>query len=605
MPYELRSVLASLPQVERGVAKILAGDPKGINFLYTNGKSVVIRDIQHPEIADIYTEHTHPALVAKYCPSGFYIASGDATGHVRIWDTTQKEHILKYEYQPFVGPIKDLAWTEDGKRIAVVGEGRDRFGAVFLWDSGSSVGEIIGHTKIVNSVAIRQVRPYRLVTGSDDNSAAFFHGLPFKFQFTLKNHTRFVNCVRFSPDGSHLATASADGKIIIYDGKTGEMVCGLGGDKAHDGGIYAVSWSPDGSQLLSASGDRSARLWDVAKATAISTFSFGSNIVDQQLGCLWQGDYLLSLSMDGRISYLDPSCPTCPHRVIHGHTKSIQCLTVHKPKTIISASHDGHMISWDAENGVGSTFKGQGHTNQVCGMGVEDGDLLLSCGMDDTLRFSGLSPPTFHAEDMLRLEKQPNSLAVGPDGYAVVLCIEQLVLLKNRKKVYTLSIEDYAPQDVDLHPSGDTVAVGGDDSKVHLYSIDGNVLCTRASPETLDVPGPVMSLAYSPDGSILAVVNANKVITTYQVADGYKEHNNYYGHHAKPVSLAWCPDNQHFATSGMDCLVYVWNVDDTEKWIKITDAHRMYHISSLAWLDSHTLVTTSQDTTVKQWTINY
>uniref|UniRef100_A0A8C4NE88 WD repeat domain 1 n=1 Tax=Eptatretus burgeri TaxID=7764 RepID=A0A8C4NE88_EPTBU len=552
-----------------------------IMFLYFIPTNEII---EHPEIADIYTEHTHPALVAKYCPSGFYIASGDATGHVRIWDTTQKEHILKYEYHPFIGPIKDLAWTEDSKRIAVVGEGRDRFGAIFLWDSGSSVGEIIGHTKIVNSVDIRQVRPYRLVTGSDDNSAAFFHGLPFKFQFTMK----VMPHVCFLHQG-----------IIIYDGKTGEKVCGLGGDKAHNGGIYAVSWSPDGSQLLSASGDRSARLWDVAKATAISTFSFGSNIVDQQLGCLWQGDYLLSLSMDGRISYLDPSCPAHPHRVIHGHTKSIQCLTVHKPKTIISASHDGHMnIFFSGGNGVGSTFEGQGHTNQVCGMGVEDGDLLLSCGMDDTLRFSGV-------QDMLKLEKQPNSLAVGPDGYAVVLCIEQLVLLKNRKKVYTLDIEDYAPKDVALHAAGDTVAVGGDDSKVHLYSIDGNVLRTRASPETLDVPGPVMSLAYSPDGSILAVVNANKVITTYKVADGYKEHNNYYGHHAKPVSLAWSPDNQHFATSGMDCLVYVWNVEDPDKWIKITDAHRMYHISSLAWLNAHILVTTSQDTTIKQWTINY
>ena len=30
-------------------------------------------------------------------------------------------------------------------------------------------------------------------------------------------------------------------KIYIYDGKTGEKVCALGGNKAHDGGIYAVS----------------------------------------------------------------------------------------------------------------------------------------------------------------------------------------------------------------------------------------------------------------------------------------------------------------------------------------------------------------------------
>lgn len=50
----------------------------------------------------------------------------DVSGKLRIWDTTQKEHLLKYEYQPFAGKIKDIAWTEDSKRIAVVGEGREK-----------------------------------------------------------------------------------------------------------------------------------------------------------------------------------------------------------------------------------------------------------------------------------------------------------------------------------------------------------------------------------------------------------------------------------------------------------------------------------------------
>lgn len=50
----------------------------------------------------------------------------DVSGKIRIWDTTQKEHLLKYEYQPFGGKIKDIAWTEDSKRIACVGEGREK-----------------------------------------------------------------------------------------------------------------------------------------------------------------------------------------------------------------------------------------------------------------------------------------------------------------------------------------------------------------------------------------------------------------------------------------------------------------------------------------------
>ena len=61
-----------------------------------------------------------------------------------------------------------------------------RFGAVFLWDSGSSVGDIAGHSKSINSVDIRQKRPYRLVTASEDSCATFSEGPPFKFKFTLR-----------------------------------------------------------------------------------------------------------------------------------------------------------------------------------------------------------------------------------------------------------------------------------------------------------------------------------------------------------------------------------------------------------------------------------
>lgn len=62
---------------------------------------------------------------------------------------------------------------------------------MFLWDSGSSVGEITGHNKVINSVDIKQTRPYRLATGSDDNCAAFFEGPPFKFKFTISVSFKF------------------------------------------------------------------------------------------------------------------------------------------------------------------------------------------------------------------------------------------------------------------------------------------------------------------------------------------------------------------------------------------------------------------------------
>ena len=56
-----------------------------------------------------------------------------------------------------------------------------------------------------------------------------------------QEHSRFVNSIRFSPDGALLCSVSSDGKAVVYDGSSGEVKCSLGGEKAHSGGIYAVS----------------------------------------------------------------------------------------------------------------------------------------------------------------------------------------------------------------------------------------------------------------------------------------------------------------------------------------------------------------------------
>ncbi|XP_062875109.1 WD repeat-containing protein 1 [Trichomycterus rosablanca] len=604
MSYELKHVFASLPQMERGVAKVLGGDPKGNNFLYTNGKSVIIRNMDNPAIADVYTEHAHPVIVAKYAPSGFYIASGDISGKIRIWDTTQKEHLLKYEYQPFGGKIKDISWTEDSKRIAVVGEGREKFGAVFLWDTGSSVGEIVGHSKIINSVDIKQTRPYRLITGSDDNCTTFFEGPPFKFKCTLSDHSRFVNCVRFSPDGNRYVSAGADGQIFIYDGKTAEKLGTLGGAKAHEGGIYAVSWSPDSTQLISASGDKTVKLWDVASDTVVTTFNMGSDVLDQQLGCLWQKNHLLSISLSGYINYLDKNNPNRPLRTIKGHSKSIQCVTVHQDEgksTIYSGSHDGHINYWDAVSGENEAIVGKGHTNSVVRLVVDESNGLVSCSMDDTLRYTDLKNKEYSASDVAKMDVQPKTVAVGPSGLSLAVCIGQVVLLKDRRKVFTLENLDYEPEAGVIHPGGATVAVGGADGKVRLYSVQGNTL--KDDGKVLEAKGCVTYMEYSRDGAFLAVADDKKVITVFTVADGYAVKNDFYGHHAKVVCLSWSPDNDHFASGGMDMMVYVWSVSNPDKRIKIQDAHRLHHVSGLAWLNGNTLVTTSHDACVKQWTL--
>ena len=59
-------------------------------------------------------------------------------------------------------------------------------------DSGSSVGEILGHSKVINAVSIKNARPFRAITASDDTNVNYYHGVPYKFQCSLNKHSRFV-----------------------------------------------------------------------------------------------------------------------------------------------------------------------------------------------------------------------------------------------------------------------------------------------------------------------------------------------------------------------------------------------------------------------------
>ncbi|KAE8900083.1 hypothetical protein PF005_g9302 [Phytophthora fragariae] len=99
-----------------------------------------------------------------------------------------------------------------------------------------------------------------------------------QFVFSLSGHDRSVNCVRFSPNGAFLASASDDTSIILWSkpktagddwrwdriaslSDVGRSILSLG----HKGDITDLSWSPDSAFLCSTSVDNRCVIWDVDK----------------------------------------------------------------------------------------------------------------------------------------------------------------------------------------------------------------------------------------------------------------------------------------------------------------------------------------------------
>jgi len=552
----------------------------------------------------MYTEHQYATTVARYAPSGFYIASGDVTGTVRIWDTTQKEHILKLELRVLGGPILDLQWSEDSKRIVAVGEGKEKFGAVFLWDSGSSVGEISGHTKPITSCDFKQTRPYRIITGSEDFQANWFEGPPFKFKKTFKEHTRFVNCVRFAPDGSKAITVGSDKIGILYDGKEGNKVGALSSTNAHTAGIYSCSWSPDSKRILTASADKTCKVWDAETGECQTTFSVSDNpqTEDQQLGCLWQGDELISVSLSGDIIYHDPNNPKKPKKVVKGHNKNITALAYDAAnKHMYSGSYDANIVRWDVETGDTEGLIGKGHTNQIKAIFVQ-GENLVTCAMDDTIRITPLKTRQYSGEG-IKLEKTPQSIAVGQKNKSLILAatLDSVVVIKDGKIASTTPVK-YQPTSIALSVDETQVAVGGKDNVIHLYGLSGTSL--SESKTLTGHRGALTALTYSPDGQYLASADHNRDIFVWDVKSGTLKVQGWVFHTAAVNCLGWAPDSVHLVSGALDNNIIIWDVQKTDKRIIVKDAHRG-GVNGVVFLDGNTVASAGQDCTVKTWTVNF
>lgn len=598
---ELKCIFPSLPKTTRGQPIVLGGDPKGENFLYCNGNNVYVRDINNPAKCDVYSEHTAPTTMAKYSPSRFYIASGDSSGKVRIWDTVNIEHILKNEFHVLGGAVKDIAWAPDNTKIAIVGDGRESFAKCITADSGNTVGDLSGHNKSVNSVAYKPTRPFRIVTASEDMRTQFYEGPPFKYTEQHMEHTNFVNCVRYHPDGSVYITGGADGKALIYDGKTSAYVDSLGGEKAHNGGIYALEFSPDGSEVLTVSGDKTAKIWNVQSRALVVEFVMGSNLEDMQVGCLWQKDTILTVSLSGYINYLDRNNPSSPKKIQKGHYKPITAMAVTEDRSrIYTGASDGLIYGWDANTGECTAVEGKGHTNQVTDM-VVAGDWLITIGMDDTIRFTSLSKNEYDS-DACKLPSQPNGVATLPSGVAVITCVNHLVVVDRGNIMFQQEVK-FGPTCVDIHSGGTTVAFGAK-GDVHIFELNGTSL---KGIKRIEMGDDVTGVQFSPDGAYLTATTGSRRYTCLlEVANDYKEIYKHTKQTGRLFTVAWSPDSQHFATGSLDGSIVVWclepNYGKSDKMV-IKDAHKKAYIQRLAWLSENIIVSAGSDSCIKQWSV--
>ena len=137
---------------------------------------------------------------------------------------------------------------------------------------GPAKQTLVGHRATVTKVLYHPV--YALVvSASDDATIRVWDTETGKYERSLKGHTGSVNWLAFNRTGTLLASCSSDLTIRLWKFDTFDALKTLSG---HDHNITGVDFLPSGDHLVSASRDRTLKLWEVSSGFCLKTF-YGHN----------------------------------------------------------------------------------------------------------------------------------------------------------------------------------------------------------------------------------------------------------------------------------------------------------------------------------------
>ncbi|EAS35630.3 actin cortical patch component [Coccidioides immitis RS] len=603
-------IWAASPSTTRGQPTQLAADPKGERLAYASNKSVFLRSIDNPAFATQYTEHRADTTVARFSPSGYYVASGDAAGTVRVWDCVG-EGITKGEYFIVSGRINDLAWDGDSQRIIAVGDGKQRYGHCISADSGNTVGEITGHSQSINSVSIRQQRPLRAAAAGDDKTLVFYHGAPFKYHTGHRdNHSNYIYGVAFSPNGDNLISVSGDRRIWLYDGKTGEPKLQIG-EGEHKGSIFAVSWSHDSRKFVTASADRTVKIWDVETQKVVQNWQLGpeqgpATVPYQQVGVVWPSGrsdgLIISLSLSGDLNYLVEGQQE-PTRVIHGHQKNITSIArddTGPKETLWTGSYDGRLCSWDVGGSEMERVGGEGHPGYVAGLAAarQGGGRIYSVGWDDTIRSVDISSHSY-VGNATKLSSQPKGIAAG-ENTVLVANFQAVEIFQDGKKTGEFLSKASLST---IAAVGTTAALGAEDSSVQIYTVTPTGLEPKANGRVSR--NPITAMAFSPDGSLLAAGDSRGRIVVFKAADGTVVTDRWTAHTGRVASLAWNSKGTQLVSGALDTNIFVWSLERPGDWLEAPNAHKE-GVNAVAWIaDDSKVASAGADGAVKIWQVEF
>jgi len=299
------------PSPSRGMPFHVGVNPKGTRFGYPSQDNAVLRelsvfsnlskDLKNWFIA--FDGHSKSVSTVQFSTVNDKIASGDILGNVNIWNSDHPTLMSSWDILVLQGPIHDACFSDDGERVAAVGENTHsgKFGGILNIKLKKTDCEMSAHGGRALGVTMKPKRPMKVFSVSEDNTMNSFQGPPFSLIKNEKIHGNFINGIRACPVNNLMVTVSSDKSFHILNSDSGEIIKTI--KDAHTGSIYSVCWFEDGARFATCSADKTVKVWS-QEGELLSTLSIAENpaIEDMQMGVAKIQGYLLSVSLSGDIN---------------------------------------------------------------------------------------------------------------------------------------------------------------------------------------------------------------------------------------------------------------------------------------------------------------
>lgn len=266
-------------------------DSKLVAYAGANGISVY--DIEQGQLLNQWNGHSALVHNVAFSPDGSRLYSGGADaggGRIRIWDWPSTSEItsVKCAIEPWGA---SLGLSADGQTLAA-----SCAQEISLWDvTGNSLRQTQqlgrGETPVFSSQNwigwwdnTGGLRLYQVDSGESRLLQA-----PIKSGYSPK--------VAFSPDGSLVATGTADNRVWLWNVEDSQK---LWNSEPYDSPITSVAFSPEGHIVASGSDDGTVRLLRANDGSLLTILEGHRNIV-VHIAFSTDGRMLASASLDGTV----------------------------------------------------------------------------------------------------------------------------------------------------------------------------------------------------------------------------------------------------------------------------------------------------------------